>query len=220
MENNLHIGMPAPNFEADTTFGKLCLNDYKTHWLVFFSHPGDFTPVCTTEFLAFASCYQKFKEINTELLGLSIDSNMSHLAWVDNIYKNSNVMIPFPVVADTCGEISTLYNMRPKDSKSTVRTVYIIDPTGTIRTILTYPKEVGRNIEEILRIVKALQFSDEQNVVMPANWMPNTPVALKAPNTYEDLNERILNKKDFAYFDWYLCFKKNNSNLLGGEVCE
>lgn len=141
---------------------------------------------------------------------------MSHLAWVNNIYKNSNVVIPFPIIADIDGKISTLYNMRPKVSKSTVRTVYIIDPKGIIRTILTYPKEVGRNIEEILRIIKALQLSDEENVVTPANWLPNTPVAIKAPDTYEDLNQRVLNKGDFLYFDWYLCFKK--SKLLGGEV--
>lgn len=215
IENNLQIGMKAPCFTANSTYGEICLNDYKGKWLVFFSHPGDFTPVCTTEFLAFSSCYDKFKELNTELLGLSIDSNASHLAWIHNIYLNSNVVVPFPVIADRVGKVATLYNMKYGSDTSTVRSVYIIDPNGIIRTILTYPKEIGRNIYEILRIIEALQTSDKENVVTPANWQKGDLVIAKPPATYEELTNRILNKKDYIYYDWYLCFKN-----LGGKSNE
>lgn len=207
-EQKLHIGMKAPEFECDTTFGKFKLSDFKGKWLVFFSHPGDFTPVCTTEFLAFASCYDKFKNLDTQLLALSIDSNPSHLAWVHNIYTNSNVVIPFPVIADTTGKIARLYGMSTIDNSSCVRTVYIIDPAGTIRASLNYPKEIGRNIFEILRLLTALQTSDTQNVVTPANWEEGTPTIVKSPSTYEDLKELILNSSSYHYYDWYLCFKK------------
>lgn len=208
LEQTLHIGMKAPDFKCSTTFGNLSLSDYKGKWLVFFSHPGDFTPVCTTEFLAFASCYNKFKELDAELLGLSIGSNASHLAWVHNIYKNSNVMIPFPIIADLSGEIATLYGMKMDSDTSCVRNVYIIDPSGVIRVILSYPKEIGRNVNEILRILTALQTSDNNNVVTPANWEKGMPTIVKAPNTYEDLKERVLNSSEYIFFDWYLSFKK------------
>lgn len=204
----LYIGSKAPNFKCDTTFGPLELSDYKGKWLVFFSHPGDFTPVCTTEFLAFASCYEQFKEIDTELLALSIDSNSSHLAWVHSIYNSSNVSVPFPIIADLTSEIANLYSMKSDKDTSCVRNVYIIDPGGIIRAILTYPKEVGRNIHEILRLVLALQTSDYQNVVTPANWEKGLSTIVKSPNTYEDLKERVLNASDYSFFDWYLCFKK------------
>ena len=207
-DNNLHIGMEAPNFEANSTFGKICINDYRGKWLVFFSHPGDFTPVCTTEFLAFSSCYDKFKEINAELLGLSIDSNPSHLAWAHNIYQNSKVTIPFPIISDNLGKIASLYNMKYTNDTSTVRSVYIIDPNGIIRVILTYPKEIGRNIFEILRILEALQISDKKNVLTPANWHMGDLVIVRPPLTYEELTNRILNSKDYIYYDWYLSFKK------------
>ena len=213
--NNLHIGDNAPLFTANTTFGKISLNDFKGKWIVLFSHPGDFTPVCTTEFLAFASCYEKFINLNTELIGLSIDSNASHLAWVQNIYEKSGVSIPFPIIADTTGKVAELYNMTFGDDTSLVRSVYIIDPDLKIRVILTYPKEIGRNINEILRIIEALQTSDCNNVLTPANWNKNLPVIIKAPSTYEDLKERIMNAEDYIFFTWYLCFKK-----LGGEINE
>lgn len=210
-EQKLHIGMKAPDFECDTTFGKFKLSDFKGKWLVFFSHPGDFTPVCTTEFLAFASCYNEFRALDTELLALSIDSNTSHLAWVHNIHSNSGVEIPFPVIADVTGKIAKLYNMTTVNNFSCVRTVYIIDPAGVIRAYLSYPKEIGRSIFEILRLVTALQTSDTQNVVTPANWEKGTPTIVKSPSTYEDLKERILNSSSYNYFDWYLCFKKENN---------
>ena len=214
---NIHIGAMAPDFSANTTFGRLSITDFKGKWLVFFSHPGDFTPVCTTEFLAFASRYKDFKNLDAELLGLSIDSNASHLAWVDNIYKNSNVQIPFPIIADTTGDVAKLYNMACTKDTALVRSVYIIDPLGIIRVILTYPKEIGRNINEILRILQALQESDNNKVLMPANWEIGSHVAIVPPTTYEDLKELKLNSNDYAYFDWYLCFKKI---VLGGEQVE
>lgn len=206
----LHIGMKAPNFKCITTFGELMLSDFKGKWLVFFSHPGDFTPVCTTEFLAFASCYNKFKDLDTELLALSIDSNASHLAWVHSIYNNNNVVVPFPVIADVTGEIAKLYNMKSSEDTSCVRNVYIIDPSGIIRAILSYPKEIGRNINEILRILIALQTADEKNVVIPANWNEGMNTIIKSPNTYDDLRERIANSSEYNFFDWYLCFKKES----------
>ena len=204
----LYIGMEAPNFKCNTTFGNLQLSDFKGKWLIFFSHPGDFTPVCTTEFLAFASYYTKFKELDTELLALSIDSNSSHLAWVHSIYSNSNVAIPFPVIADITGEIANLYDMKMDTDTSCVRNVYIIDPSGIIRAILCYPKEIGRNIDEILRIITALQKSDTEDVITPANWVTGMPTIVKSPNTYEDLKERILNSSSYNFYDWYLCFEK------------
>ncbi len=206
-EQKIHIGMKAPNFKCNTTFGELELNDFKGKWLVFFSHPGDFTPVCTTEFLAFASCYNEFKNLDAELLALSIDSNSSHLAWVHNIYTNSNVVVPFPIVADLSGEVANLYEMKSEKDTSCVRNVYIIDPSGIIRVILSYPKEIGRNISEILRILQALQISDNENILTPANWAKNMPTIVKSPNTYEDLKERVLNSSDYSFFEWYLCFK-------------
>ena len=208
IEQKLHIGMKAPDFECSTTFGTLALSDYKGKWLIFFSHPGDFTPVCTTEFLAFASCYDKFKDLSAELLALSIGSNSSHLAWLDNIYNKSGVMIPFPVVADITGEIAKLYSMKSENDTSCVRNVYIIDPSGVIRAILVYPKEIGRNINEILRMLEALQLCDSKNVMIPANWENNMPCIVKPPNTYEDLKERVLNSSQYTFFDWYLCFNK------------
>ena len=149
-EQKIHIGMKAPNFKCNTTFGSLELSDFKGKWLVLFSHPGAFTPVCTTEFLAFASCYNEFKELDTELLALSIDSSNSHLAWVHNIYTNSNVAIPFPIIADLSGNIANLYGMKNYEDTSCVRNVYIIDPTGIIRVILSYPKEIGINYSSFL----------------------------------------------------------------------
>lgn len=210
MENKqeVHIGMKAPDFKCTTTFGNLALSDYNGKWIVLFSHPGDFTPVCTTEFLAFAACYDEFKKINTELLALSIDSNPSHLAWIHNIYLNSNIIIPFPVIADISGKIARQYNMQVGEDTSCVRNVYIIDPNGIIRVILCYPKEIGRNIHEILRTIKALQTSDDKNVLTPANWTEDMATIIKSPNTYDDLNERVLNSSDYNLFDWYLCFKK------------
>lgn len=154
MENNcIRIGMKAPDFSAATTFGPIKLSDYQGKWVVLFSHPGDFTPVCTTEFLAFSKAQPQFEARGAQLLGLSIDSNPSHLAWVYAIYVATGVQVPFPIIADRTGEIARLYGMMAPDvsRQETVRNVFFIDPEQTIRAILVYPLTNGRSIPEILR---------------------------------------------------------------------
>ncbi|MEN2256826.1 peroxiredoxin [Paraclostridium benzoelyticum] len=204
-----NLGTKAPNFSANTTQGPIKLSDYKGKWVVLFSHPGDFTPVCTTEFLCFAKYYCNFKKRNTKLIGLSVDSNSSHLAWLYNIFLHTGVEIPFPVIDDRKMEISRLYGMisEQMSDTSTVRSVFIIDPNQILRTILYYPLTTGRNIPEIVRIIDALQTSDEQNVLTPADWLPGMPVILPPPQTYEELKERIKScDKNKSCMDWYLCF--------------
>ena len=161
-------------------------------WLVLFSHPGDFTPVCTTEIIAFTKAHTYFSKINTELLGLSVDSNASHLAWIYDIYCRTGIKISFPIIADRNGEIARKYGMISSDvsNTETVRNVYVIDDKGIIRTILIYPMNVGRFIPEIIRIVQALQMSDCANGSTAANWVPNQPVIVPSPITYENLIQR------------------------------
>lgn len=211
MNGNVRIGQNAPDFCADTTFGKICLDDYKGKWLIFFSHPGDFTPVCTTEMLAFEKAYTYFKQNNCDLLGLSIDSNASHLAWVYDIYCKTGIKLSFPIVADRSGEIARKYGMISSDisNTATVRNVYIIDDKGIIRTIMVYPMNVGRFIPEILRTVQALQMADCSNGSTPANWIPDQPVIIPIPQTYKELEERVKGlKKDKNDKSWYLSFKE------------
>lgn len=215
-----NLGTKAPNFSANTTQGPIKLSDYKGKWVVLFSHPGDFTPVCTTEFLCFAKYYSNFKKRNTELIGLSVDSNSSHLAWLYNIFLHTGVEIPFPVIDDRKMEISRLYGMisEQMSDTSTVRSVFIIDPNQILRTILYYPLTTGRNIPEIVRIIDALQTSDEHNVLTPADWLPGMPVILPPPKTYKELKERIKScDKNKSCMDWYLCFiddKTSNNKKL------
>ena len=194
LENgNVKIGQQAPDFEAITTYGEIKLSEYKGKWLVFFSHPGDFTPVCTTEMIAFARAYLFFQNLNTELLGLSVDSNESHLAWMYDIYCKTGIKLPFPIIADRNAKIARKYGMIVNDISDTkaVRNVYIIDDKGIIRTILIYPLNIGRFIPEIIRIVQALQVSDCSKNSTPANWVPNQPVILETPKTYKQLEERV-----------------------------
>jgi peroxiredoxin (alkyl hydroperoxide reductase subunit C) len=202
------IGEKAPEFEAPTTQGTLRLSDYKGSWLILFSHPADFTPVCTTEFIAFSEIYPELQKRNTELLGLSVDSTSSHIAWVRNVEEKMGVKIPFPIIADLNKDVSTLYGMiHPAQSKTeTVRCVFIIDPESTLRTILYYPLTTGRNMQEILRIIDALQTTDEHNVATPANWKKGDPVVVPPPHTTEAAEERV--KEGYDCKDWYLCFKK------------
>ena len=178
-----NLGEKAPDFKSNSTMGPIKLSDYCGKWIVLFSHPGDFTPVCTTEFLAFASLASEFKKRNTQLLGLSVDSNASHLAWIYNILQLTGVNIPFPIIEDRDMKIANLYGMisAPMSNTSTVRTVFIIDDKQILRTILYYPLSTGRNIPEILRIIDSLQTVDKCNVVTPANWLPGTPVLLPPP---------------------------------------
>ena len=202
------LGDPAPDFEADTTFGKRRLADFRGSWLVLFSHPADFTPVCTTEFIAFAEIYDELKRRNTELLGLSVDSVSSHIAWVRNIEEKVGVKIPFPVIADLSKDVATKYGMlHPRQSKTaTVRCVFIIDPEGILRAMLYYPLTNGRNMDEILRMIDAFQTSDEYKVATPANWRPGDEVVVPPPSTQEMAEERT--KEGYECVDWYLCKKK------------
>ena len=210
MNGNVKIGMFAPEFDAMSTMGNVSLNDYKGKWLVFFSHPGDFTPVCTTEIIAFARANTYFKEKNCCLLGLSVDSNASHLAWLYDIYCRTGIKIPYPIIADRNGTIARKYGMISNDisNTETVRNVYVIDPKGVVRTILVYPMNIGRCIPEILRVIEALQIADCNNSSTPANWCPNEPVILPSPQTFCGLEERVeeINKNRNG-FNWYLSFK-------------
>jgi len=202
------LGESAPDFEAVTTHGVLKLEDFKGSWLVLFSHPADFTPVCTTEFIAFAEIYPELQKRGVELLGLSVDSVSSHIAWVRNIEEKIGVKIPFPIIADLNKEVALAYGMvHPRQSTTaTVRCVFIIDPNQVIRTILYYPLTTGRNMDEILRIIDALQTTDEHKVATPANWRPGDKVVVPPPSTQEMAEERL--KQGYECVDWYLCKKK------------
>lgn len=217
MNGSVKIGQIAPDFEAETTYGKKTLQDYRGKWLVFFSHPGDFTPVCTTEFIAFARAYPYFQRLNTELIGLSIDSNNSHLAWMYDIYCKTGIQIPFPIIADRSGQIARKYGMISNDisTTKTVRNVFIIDDKGIVRTILIYPLNVGRFIPEIIRIIQALQISDCNNAATAGNWMPGNPLVETAPQTFPELQERVQNiNQNRNGIGWYLSFKDST------EKCE
>ena len=228
MNGTVRIGQMAPDFEAVTTFGNIKLSDYKGKWLVLFSHPGDFTPVCTTEMIAFAQACKYFKNLNTELLGLSIDSNSSHLAWVYDIYCKTGVKIPFPIIADRSGEIARKYGMISSNvsNTETVRNVYIIDPNSIVKLILIYPLNVGRFIPEIVRAVNALQVAENNQGATPANWVPCRPIANIAPNSVCKQEERLSElKQDRNGMSWYLTFKTpqkciNESNDCQDEKCE
>lgn len=217
MNGNVKIGQKAPEFEAVTTFGNIDLKSYKGKWVVLFSHPGDFTPVCTTEMIAFTRAHTYFKEMNTELLGLSVDSNTSHLAWVYDIYLRTGIKISFPIIADRNGEIARKYGMISSDisNTETVRNVFIIDDKGIVRTILVYPMNVGRFIPEIIRIVRALQMADCMKAATAANWMPNQPVIIPTPNTYKQLEERLqqINEKGNG-ISWYLSFEEPSKKCI------
>lgn len=203
------IGDPAPQFKIETTHGVLALEDFKGSWVILFSHPADFTPVCTTEFMAFAENHEDFREMNCELIGLSVDSIYSHLAWVRTIEEKLGTKISFPVIADLNKEVANLYGMvMPNDSSTeTSRCVFIIDDKQIIRAMIYYPLSTGRNIEEIKRTVKALQTSDEHKVATPANWKPGDKVIVPPPRTQEMAEERT--KEDgIECKDWFFC-KKN-----------
>ena len=211
-QNHLSIGMKAPDFTANTTFGPIKMSDFKGKWVVLFSHPGDFTPVCTTEFVAFAQAQPQFAQMNAQLLGLSIDSNPSHLAWTYAIYMMTGIQIPFPVIADRDGSIARLYGMIAPNASTqeTVRNVFLIDPDQTVRAILIYPLTNGRSIPEILRLLSALQTTDRDHVVTPANWQPGQPTLVPTPKTYDELLSRENNPgaQSLACEDWFLCYKQ------------
>ena len=183
----------------------------------------EFTPVCTTEMIAFTRAHTYFKEINTELLGLSVDSNSSHLAWVYDIYCRTGIKISFPIIADRNALIARRYGMISNEvsTTETVRNVYIIDDKQYVRTILIYPMNVGRFIPEILRTVKALQMADCMGGATVANWMPNQPVIKPSPQTYEELEKRIeyINKNKNG-INWYLSFEEPSKKCISGSEGE
>ena len=188
------IGDIAPDFEAVTTKGKIKFSDFaKDKWVVMFSHPADFTPVCTTEMSGFAQRKAEFTALNTELLGLSIDSIHSHLAWVNNVREKTGVYFDFPIIADIDMKVSKLYGMlQPNESETAaVRAVFFIDKNKKIRLIMYYPLNVGRNMDEILRVLEALQVSDENKVAMPLNWKKGDKVIIPPPKTLEEMEKRI-----------------------------
>ena len=187
------------------------LSDYNGAWLILFSHPADFTPVCTTEFMAFSQIYDDLKKRNVELLGLSVDSVSSHIAWIKNCEEKMGVKIPFPIIADLNKEVAKKFGMiHPGESKTeTVRCVFVIDSESKIRAMIYYPLITGRNMAEIIRLVDALQTSDKYKVATPANWKPGEPVVVPAPTTIEQADERV-KQEGYECKDWYLCTKKTS----------
>ncbi|KXS44989.1 MAG: peroxiredoxin [Methanolobus sp. T82-4] len=235
------IGDDAPSFRARTTLGMVDFpDDYRGKWVIFFSHPGDFTPVCTTEFVRFASMQQEFRELNAELLGLSVDSNQSHIAWLEAIrekvvYKGlKNVDVMFPVIEDLSLEVSKKYGMihphsnyTPDEllekfersggkldfqqfSTETVRATFLIDPQAKIRAMFYYPFSNGRNMDEIKRLLQAMQKSDSEHVYTPENWHPGEDVIVPNPPTWVGAKERQQQaKEDKKCNPWFLCLKED-----------
>jgi peroxiredoxin (alkyl hydroperoxide reductase subunit C) len=202
------LGELAPDFEANSTQGPIRLSAFKGKWVVLFSHPADFTPVCTTEFLAFTEIHDELKALNVQLIGLSVDSVSSHLAWIHAIKEKMGVKIPFPIIADLNMYVSRRYGMIHKGQSSTaaVRCVFFIDDKGFMRAMIYYPLQNGRFMPEILRLVKALQTTDKYKVATPANWQPGDKVVAPPPATVADMEKRL--SEGFECKDWYLCFKK------------
>ena len=202
------LNEPAPAFEARTTHGVKKLEDYQGKWLVLFSHPADFTPVCTTEFMAFAKAYDEFQALDCDLLGLSIDSYYSHVAWVRNIKEKFDVEIPFPIIEDLSMKVAKSYGMIHPGAADTsaVRATFIIDPEGILRAMVYYPMSNGRSIQEFLRLVKAMQTSDANKVATPEAWQPGDKVIVPPPATAEEAEVRAANA-EYECTDWYFCKK-------------
>jgi peroxiredoxin 2/4 len=209
----VRIGDHAPDFEAITTQGKIKFSEFnKGSWVVLFSHPADFTPVCTTEMSGFAIEEDFFTKHSTKLMGLSIDSIHSHIAWVNNVKKNTGILFKFPIIADIDMSVSKLWGMlQPGESETAaVRAVFFVDPTGKVRLIMYYPLNVGRNMEEIKRVLIALQTSDKHKVAMPLNWKPGEKVIVPPPKTIDDMLER--EKSNYEMVDFYLAKKELTEN--------
>ena len=210
------IGDPAPAFKAVTTQGEINFpEDFEGKWVILFSHPADFTPVCTTEFMTFASMSDEFKELNTELVGLSVDSLYAHIAWLRKIQElewngMKNVDVQFPLIEDIKMEVANKYGMiQSQSTTQAVRAVFVIDSKAIIRTILYYPASCGRNFDEIKRIVVALQKADKDSVATPANWRPGDDTILPTPGSCGVAKERMESKNENKYcLDWFLCFNK------------
>ena len=201
------LNEPAPDFTANSTHGQISLGDFKGSWVVLFSHPADFTPVCTTELTEFARRAPEFEELNTKLVGLSIDSVFSHLAWTRNMEEKFDVKVPYPIIADLDMKVASAYGMvHPgASSTATVRAVFVIDDKQVVRAMVYYPMTNGRNIDEIYRLVKALQTSDKNGVATPCNWQPGEQVIVPPPQTAEALEKRLTEGYDMT--DWYFSKK-------------
>ena len=203
----LHLGETAPDFEAVTTHGPMKLSDYKGGWVILFSHPADFTPVCTTEFMGFAKMNPELEKRGVKLIGLSVDSVHSHIAWVRNIEEKMGVKIPFPVIADLSMNVGTLYGMIHPGQSATaaVRCVFVIDPDQILRAMIYYPLSTGRNMDEILRLIDALQAADKYGIATPADWRPGDQAIVPPPATTEEAEKRLSEGYDCK--DWYFCKK-------------
>ena len=197
----------APAFKANTTHGVKSLEDYRGKWLILFSHPADFTPVCTTEFIAFAKAAPKFAQMNCDLLGLSIDSLYSHLAWTLNIKEKFGVDIPFPIIDDIKMDVASAYGMVHPGAADTqaVRATFIIDPEGILRAMVYYPMSNGRSIDEFVRLLTALQTSDKHGVATPEAWVPGQDVIVPPPKTSADADKRA--SEGYNTVDWYYSTK-------------
>jgi len=212
------IGEKAPSFEAETTQGKISFpNDYAGKWVIFFSHPADFTPVCTTEFMTFAAMAPEFEKLNCKLLGLSIDSTYSHIAWLRTIKEKieyngmKNIEVTFPVISDLTMEVSKAFGMLQPSASSTqaVRAVFIMDTDAVVRAILYYPLSNGRNVDEVMRLLIAMQMSDKNKVATPANWRPGDDVIIPPPGSCGIAKERMTNPdQDIKVLDWFMMMKK------------
>src|SRR5260370_3512701 len=206
------INEPAPEFEAKSTHGVIKLSDYtsKGKWVLLFSHPADFTPVCTTEFVEFSRRFDEFEKRNVQLIGVSIDSIYSHIAWARNIEQNFNVQVKFPVIADLDQKVARAYGMVHEAVSDTaaVRAVFFIDPKSNVRALLYYPLSLGRNIEEILRVFDALQTAEANACATPANCKPGEPVIVPAPLTQADAATRVNSSNGYEVKDWYFSKKK------------
>ncbi len=212
------IGDVAPSFKAKTTMGEINYPaDYEGKWVILFSHPADFTPVCTTEFMTFASMQEDFRTLNCELIGLSIDSIYAHIAWLRTIkekivYKGmKNIEVMFPVIEDIKMEVAKKFGMVQPNASTTqaVRAVFIMDPNTKVRAILYYPLSTGRNMDEIKRMLIAMQKADTENIATPANWQPGDDVIIPPPGSCGVAKERTETEEEGKYcLDWFMCFKK------------
>ncbi|KUJ72128.1 peroxiredoxin [Thiomicrospira sp. WB1] len=202
------LNEPAPAFNAVTTHGRKSLSDYQGKWLILFSHPADFTPVCTTEFMAFQERKPQFDELNCELLGLSIDSHHSHNAWVLNIKEKFGIDIEFPIIADLDMKVAQAYGMIHPGAADTsaVRATFIIDPDGVLRAMMYYPMSNGRSMDEFVRVVKALQTTDEHGVATPEAWQPGDKVIVPPPSDINEAKKRLASD-EYECVDFYFCKK-------------
>ena len=216
------IGENAPSFKAKTTQGDINFpEDFKGKWVILFSHPADFTPVCTTEFMTFASMEEEFKALNTQLIGLSVDSLFAHIAWLRRIKEKikwnglENVEVKFPVIEDITMEVANKYGMISPTQSNTqaVRAVFFINPEGIIKTIMYYPSSLGRNFDEIKRVLQGLQKAEKDSVALPANWRPGDDVIVPPAGSCGVAKERVENTPEDMYcLDWFLCFKKDKKD--------